>query len=198
MINPCTAQPDTGIIMLTINASLLLSEEPPASTISLYRKYSISPLNYSNVPLIIHVDTIIQTGEVKHFCRKFNGDNWVVTKELIYKHSLWNGIDLHADQVCIAEIRTFIFLCSILVPHTDFNKSQPTFPAVESNRVSRFGRIILEIRGYILYLILRSIVFVVTRGVTRRVWQNDRNTHLPISEVGSERVNQIMKVRTYK
>ena len=66
-------------------------------------------------------------------CRKINADNIVFTKVLIYKHQLWNK-----RFTCVSnnttydfvELRNINLFCSILVPQTDFDKSQPTFWAV--------------------------------------------------------------------
>ena len=110
--------PDTGShfdYILAINASLLLCEEPSADTILSAVKYSISPLNSSNVfPIIVCCFYCV------HKCKTF-----IVEKLMqIIKHlrkSSFTHINYEmkisymcADQhyniwFCVAEVRKFIF-----------------------------------------------------------------------------------------
>ena len=142
MTNPCTAEPwywqNHVNYILVRNASLLLCEELSVATILSVVKYSISPLNSSNVlPVVLCWFHYVHFEIWNIYCWKINAKNIATEKVSVYKHCLRSITVLrvcrptlkHANV--IAEIRQAIFLCNILVSHTDFNKSQATFQAVQ-------------------------------------------------------------------
>ena len=88
-------------------------------------EYSSSPLNTSNVvPIILRLFSFIHFVMWNIYYWKINADNAVVTKEFIYKHSLWNKIVLHVCRPTLQHVSLnsseplIPFLCNILVPHT--------------------------------------------------------------------------------
>ena len=102
-----------------------------AATILSHIKQSVSPLNSSSVlPIISFWFYRIYFKMWNIHCWKINADNTVVTKELIYKHTLWSTIVLDVcrptlQHVSLLNSDTSIhFLCNILVPHTIFNTCQ--------------------------------------------------------------------------
>ena len=84
-----------------MNATLLLHEGQSVATILSYLKYSISSLNHSSVlPINLCWFYGIHFGMWHSHCRKINADHIVITKELIYKHQIWNeNIYICVDQL---------------------------------------------------------------------------------------------------
>ena len=126
-------------------------------------------------------------------CPEINPDNDVITKELIYKHLLWNKIVLHVcrpklQYLCLAQIRQSTFLCNIL--HTDFNKWQQTFQAVQAKVGLTLPK---ELCWKSEHQISCYLIGEWWWGISGK---NVSNKHLLIS-VGSERVNQSIKVVHY-
>ena len=114
------------------NASLLLCEKPPTSTISSDIKdaISIKQCSFHNFMLIL----LYTLWSVQHWLSKT-----LFTKQLNHTPKLWNTNFVHVyrpkNNKCfwIAEIRQFILVCNIVVQHTHFNKSEITFQAVQGN-----------------------------------------------------------------
>ena len=96
-------------------ASLLRCEESSAATILSDVKHSISSLNSGNVlPIIVCWFYLILFEIWDIYCRKINADHSVVTKELIYKHSLWNKIVLHVCRSTLQNARLYSSDTSII------------------------------------------------------------------------------------
>ena len=130
--------------ILAINASLILCEEPSTATIVSHVKFSRPPLKSRNVLPIFYVDfTYCAHFEMWNiYCRKINADDISVTK-VIYKFNYEIKMFYMCVRryynifFCIAEICRLIYLCSVLLTHTDFNKSQPALQAVWGKAVLR-------------------------------------------------------------
>ena len=135
--NPCYYQNYVDRI-LTINTPLPLNQGPATATMLSDVKYSIPPLNYGNVLSIIACGLYYAQFKMWNTYYRKTMQKIQLLQQSQFTHIRYEiklcymCVDQqYYKSVCLGQIRQFIFLCDILVPHTDFVKSQPTFHAVQ-------------------------------------------------------------------